>query len=133
MKLRRKTPSEEITGFLDHGTDVTGELRFSGTLRIDGGFHGSITTGDILIVGEHAVLHADVKVGEIEVHGRIFGSIEAQRRVRIFPTGRVRGDIQSPMFILDAGGTFDGRSRMSAETEDAAAVEGRQADKERTR
>ena len=31
MKFRRKS-SDEISGFLDQGTNVTGELQFSGTL-----------------------------------------------------------------------------------------------------
>src|SRR5438128_2617533 len=106
MKFRRKS-SEEISGFLDQGTHVTGELQFAGTLRIDGNFHGSISTADTLVVGEHAVVHADVKVGELEIHGRVFGNIEANRRIEIYPTGRVRGDIRTPALIVNHGGVFD--------------------------
>lgn len=122
MKFRLKASSEEISGFLDQGTAVTGELQFSGTLRIDGNFHGSITTSDLLVVGEHAVIHADIKVGELEVHGRILGNIEAKRRIEIYPTGGVRGDIETPVLVMNSGGTFDGRSRMASETEDAQLV-----------
>jgi cytoskeletal protein CcmA (bactofilin family) len=67
INFRRK--SEQISGFLDQGTNVIGELQFSGTLRIDGNFQGSISSGDTLVIGEHAVVHADIKVGEIEIHG----------------------------------------------------------------
>ena len=119
MKFRRKPSSEEISGFLDQGTALTGELQFSGTLRIDGNFHGSITTGDILVVGEHAVMHADIKAGEMEIHGRVFGNIEAKRRIEIYPSGRVRGDIQCPLLIVNPGATFDGRSRMAGEGEES--------------
>ena len=119
MKFRRKASSEEISGFLDQGTAVTGELQFSGTLRLDGSFHGSITTNDILVIGEHAVVHADIKVGEMEIHGRVFGNIEGKRRIEIYPTGRVRGDIQSPVLILNSGGMFDGRSRMAGDREES--------------
>jgi cytoskeletal protein CcmA (bactofilin family) len=111
MKFRRKS-SEEISGFLDQGTHVTGELQFAGHMRIDGNFHGSISTPDTLIVGEHAVVHADIKTGEIEVHGRVFGNIESSRRVEIYPTGRVRGDIKTPIMVINQGGVFDGRSGM---------------------
>lgn len=117
MRFRRKASSEEISGFLDQGTDLTGELQFSGTLRIDGNFHGSITTNDILVIGEHAVVHADVKVGEMEIHGRVSGNIEGKRRIEIYPTGRVRGDIQTPVFVINAGAVFDGRCRMVGENE----------------
>ncbi len=40
MKFRKT--SDQVFGFLDKGTNVTGELEFTGTLRIDGNFHGSI-------------------------------------------------------------------------------------------
>jgi cytoskeletal protein CcmA (bactofilin family) len=54
MKFGRKR-SLEFKGFLDHGTTLTGELHFSGALRIDGTVHGSNTTSDLLIVGEHVL------------------------------------------------------------------------------
>ena len=112
MKLRRKS-SEEISGFLDQDTAVTGDLQFSGTLRIDGHFHGSITTNDVLIIGEHAVVNADIRAGSMEIHGRVFGNIEATRRIEVFPTGCIRGDIHAPHLIINEGATFDGHSHMS--------------------
>lgn len=113
MKLWRKT--EQISGFLDQGTNITGELQFSNTLRIDGNFHGSITSGDTLIIGEHAVIHADIKVGEIEIHGQVFGNIEVKRRAEISSTGRLRGDVQTSILIVQAGAVLDGKSHMVSE------------------
>ena len=121
MKFRLRG-SDQVSGFLDKGTNVTGELEFAGTLRIDGNFHGSISTGDILIIGEHAVVHADIKVGEIEIHGQVFGSIEAKRRVEISATGRVRGDIHTPVLIMSPGGMLDGRIQMAGERTDETAI-----------
>ena len=113
MKLWRK--SEQISGFLDQGTNITGELQFSNTLRIDGNFHGSISSGDLLIIGEHAVVHADIKVGEIEIHGQVFGNVEVQRRAEISSTGRLRGDLQTSILIVQAGAVLDGKSHMAAD------------------
>ena len=100
----RKVSSEEIAGFLDQGKAVTGELQFSGTLRIDGHFHGSVATSDILTIGEHAVVHADIKAGEIEVHGHVSGNIDAKRRA-VHSTGRVNGEIRTPTIVIEAGKT----------------------------
>jgi len=121
MKLWRKSAAEEITGFLDHGTDLTGELQFAGTLRIDGNFHGSIASGDILAIGENANVHADIKVGEIEIYGQVFGNIEVGRRAEIFPTGRLRGDLLTPVLVVHEGGVIDGRSRMPSDAPSAPA------------
>ena len=116
MKLWRK--SEEITGFLDHGTDLTGELQFSGTLRIDGNYRGTIANGDTLAIGEHANVRADIKVGEIEIYGQVVGNIEVARRIEIFPSGQLRGDLIAPVLVIHEGGVFDGRSRMPSSNAD---------------
>src|ERR1051325_7919093 len=114
MTFRRKT-TDQVAGFLDQGTSMTGELEFSGTLRIDGNFHGSIATNDCLIIGENATVHADIKAGEMEVHGQVFGSIVCARRVEVSPTGRIRGDVETPVLVIDAGAMIDGRTRMGSE------------------
>ena len=81
-----RNKSDEIVGFLDHGTEVTGELQFSNTLRIDGNFHGSIVSEDRLIVGEQAVVHADIKVGDIEIWGQVFGNVVVKGQAEILST-----------------------------------------------
>ena len=115
MKLRPKFSSEEISGFLDLGTSVTGELHFSGTLRIDGEFHGSITTSDKLFIGERAQVHADIKVGEIEVYGKISGNVDSKKRIQIHATGRIQGEVRTPVLVIDEGGVLDGASNMAGE------------------
>ena len=113
MKIRKT--SDQVFGFLDQGTNVTGELEFTGTLRIDGNFHGSISTADMLIIGEHAHVHADIKAGEIEIHGQVFGSIEAKRRAEVSAAGRVRGDLRTPVLIVSPGALLDGHVQMAAD------------------
>jgi cytoskeletal protein CcmA (bactofilin family) len=121
MRFGRKSP-DEISGFLDQGTHVTGELQFSGTLRIDGNFHGSIETVDTLVVGEHAVVHADVTAGEIQIHGSVFGIVHGKRRVEVFPTGQVHGDIHATALVIRQGGTFDGRSFMPSDPDKESTI-----------
>jgi len=108
--MSRWRKSEDIVGgFLDHGTEVSGELQFSNTLRIDGNFRGSIIGEDRLIIGEQAVVHADIKVGDIEIRGQIYGNVEVQRQAEILSTGLLQGDLHSAVLIIQAGATFEGR------------------------
>ena len=76
VNLRKKSQATDFKGFLDHGTSLTGELTFSGTLRVDGTIHGSISTSDLLIVGDKASVNADIKAGEVQIYGAVFGNIE---------------------------------------------------------
>jgi len=111
MKWGRKR-SLDFQGFLDHGTTLTGELHFSGALRIDGTVHGSITTSDLLIVGEQASIHADIRAGEVQIHGAVLGSVECERRIEISSTGILRGDVRTPHLVIDEGGRFEGQSHL---------------------
>jgi cytoskeletal protein CcmA (bactofilin family) len=113
----RKSPSEEFNGFLDAGTSLTGELSFSGTLRVEGNIHGSITTPDVLVIGKHAVVHADIKAGEVEIHGTVAGNIACDRRLQIYASGRLQGDVRSPKFIIEEGGMFEGLSYITKAAE----------------
>ena len=122
-KLRSRFASEEISGFLDQGTSVAGELQFAGTLRVDGEFHGSISAKDKLIVGERAQIHADIKIGEIEVYGAIFGNVESNRRVQIHSGGSIVGDVRTPELVIEAGGRLDGRSDMEGDDNTDMSVE----------
>jgi len=54
-------------------------------------------------------------VGEIEIHGQIFGRVEAKRRIEISPSGRVRGDICTPVLLVNAGAVIDGRIEMAGD------------------
>jgi cytoskeletal protein CcmA (bactofilin family) len=133
MKFRSKQ-SDRICAFLDRGMTMTGELEANGTLHIDGNFQGSISSAHNLIVGEHAVVHADIKVGAIEIHGQFFGNIEAKNRVEIFPSGRVRADIRTPVLCVNPGAMLDGGIRMADEKpNDAAASTGTVAEQPNTR
>src|SRR5262249_37066683 len=129
MKIRLKQ-SDQVSGFLDKGTNVTGELEFAGTLRIDGNFQGSISTADNLVIGEHAVVHADIKVGEIEIHGRFFGTITAKTRVVVFPSGRVRGDIHTPVLCVNPGALLDGGMHMANDGTDESTASQSMAEEE---
>lgn len=118
MFSKNKPVSSEFNGFLAHGTSLTGDLRFSGKLHLDGDFRGRIFTDGVLIVGEKATIEADIKAGEVQISGKVFGNIESARRVEIGPNGKIRGDVRVPKFIINEGGVFEGKS-LSAEIQDS--------------
>ena len=118
MFSKTKNVSSEFNGFLGHGTTLTGDLRFSGKLHLDGDFRGRIFTDGVLIVGEKATIEADIKAGEVQISGKVFGNIECARRVEIGPSGKVRGDVRVPKFIINEGGAFEGKS-LSTEIQDS--------------
>src|SRR2546427_7250013 len=99
MKIQTKRLND-ISGFLDQGINLNGELHFSGMLRIDGNFTGSIASADRLVIGQRAVVRADITIGEIEIAGQAVGNIEAKQRAETLASGRLEGEIHTPILAI---------------------------------
>jgi len=104
----------EITTLLGRGATFEGKLTFDGTVRIDGRFKGEVFSDDTLVIGEGAVVEAEIDVGEIIIQGTVVGNITAKRLIEIHAPGRVKGDLHTPTLQIDKGVIFEGRSFMEA-------------------
>lgn len=91
---------------------VNGKLAFKGAVQIDGTFSGSVTTDDVLIVGERATVNAEITCGSAVVNGEVTGNITARESVALQGHAQVKGDITSPSLSIERGVMFDGASRM---------------------
>ncbi len=102
----------EITSLLGRGAAFEGKLTFEGTVRIDGRFRGEVFSDDTLVIGEGALVEAEIDVGEIIIQGTVVGNIKAKRSIEIHAPGRVKGDVHTPSLQIDKGVIFEGRSFM---------------------
>ncbi len=109
----------EITTLLGRGATFEGKLTFEGTVRIDGRFRGEVFTDDVLVIGEGAIVEAEIDVGEVIIQGTVIGNIKAKRSIEIHAPGRVKGDIHTPSLQIDKGVVFEGRSFMEGATKPA--------------
>ena len=102
----------EITSLLGCGAAFEGKLTFEGTVRIDGRFRGEVFSDDTLVIGEGALVEAEIDIGEIIIQGTVVGNVKAKRSIEIHAPGRVKGDIHTPSLQIDKGVIFEGRSFM---------------------
>jgi cytoskeletal protein CcmA (bactofilin family) len=109
--------ADSVSAFLGKGAEYEGKLTFHGTVRIDGHFRGEISANGTLIVGESAMVEADIHVPHIIISGEIHGNIIADNRIEIDPVGKAFGDIQAPSLVINEGGIFEGNCRMYREEE----------------
>jgi cytoskeletal protein CcmA (bactofilin family) len=98
---------------LGRGVRLEGKLTFSGTVRVDATFQGSIVTDGILIVGDAAKVDADITCGTVVVEGEVNGNVTARESVEIRRTAKVRGDVETPSLSVERGAVFEGASRRS--------------------
>ena len=111
---KSSVPMGEITTLLGRGATFEGKLTFDGTVRIDGRFKGEVFSDDTLVIGEGAVVEAEIEIGDVIIQGTVVGNIKAKNSIEIHAPGRVKGDLHTPTLQIDKGVIFEGRSFMEA-------------------
>lgn len=104
--------SGNLDGHLGEGTEIKGTLRFEGSVRIDGKFEGTIVSPATLILGPAARVDAELKVGELEVHGTLRGRVEAAKKVTIHASGKVEAEVKTRRFVVEPGAFYRGQCDM---------------------
>ena len=108
----KKNEIEEVQAVLGKGAEFIGKLIFDGAVRIDGDFQGEIFGQGSLEIGEGALVKANIAVKAIYIGGDVQVSIEVKEKININSTGKFYGDVHTPIFVMEEGALFDGRSCM---------------------
>ena len=116
-KKQTVTESSTISTLLGRDTTIEGTLSFKETIRVDGRIKGKLISNEgTVIVGENAVLDADIKVAVAVIRGKINGRVEAKQRIEIYAPAEVRGDIVAPAVAIDSGVVFNGNCQMHSQS-----------------
>lgn len=78
---------------------------------------GEIFDRGILIVGETGIIRGKFNVNVIVIYGLVEGDIYARQRVEIHSTGKLYGNLITPVIIISEGGIFEGHCKMEGPIE----------------
>jgi cytoskeletal protein CcmA (bactofilin family) len=84
-------------------------LRCQETVRIDGKLKGKLYCDKSVIVGQSAVVEADVQGDEVIISGSVAGNIVAGRKITLSKTARVVGNLTTPGIVIEEGAKLEGR------------------------
>ena len=117
MKKRtdKERHSDSISTLLGEDARIEGLLDFEGTLRLDGKLEGTLTgRNGTLIVGEKAVLKAEITVKNAIIMGTVTGTVEALEKIELYPPAKIDGDIAAPKVTIEAGAILNGKCLMTS-------------------
>jgi cytoskeletal protein CcmA (bactofilin family) len=127
--IARDIKEGRLSGFVGHGTVLTGETNFQMMLRVDGHLTGTVTSdGGTLIVGTNGQVDANVSVGVATINGIVNGDVIATEKIQLGRTARVMGNVATPRLVIEEGAVFEGgcsmiKAREVQETQATAAQE----------
>ncbi len=107
--MARDIKEGRLSGFVGHGTTLTGETVFQAMLRVDGHLVGSIMSDEgTLIVGTNGQVDANIAVSTATINGSVNGDIVATERIQLGRTAKVIGNIQTPRLTIEDGAVLEG-------------------------
>lgn len=90
-----------INTIVGAGSAVTGNVKVSGFLRIDGDIDGNIQTQGRVMIGEDARIRGNINASSVSVGGAVIGDIIAPDYVIILSSGMVLGSIITRKLRVD--------------------------------
>lgn len=121
FKKNKNHQNDRIDSLIGQGTVITGDICFSGGLRVDGTIVGNVSgldkKGSTLIVSEKARIEGKVACTHLILNGEVVGPIEVAQYVELQPKARVNGDLLYQTLEMHPGAIVDGHLRHISESE----------------
>jgi cytoskeletal protein CcmA (bactofilin family) len=89
-----------------------GRYRSERGVRIQGNARGSIESRQYIYVEAGAQVEADLSAEDITVSGDFRGKITCRRRLEVTGSGKIAGEIQTALLVVQEGGAIDGELHM---------------------
>ena len=106
-------PQNRIDCLIGTGTDIHGNITFSGGLRVDGHVRGNIVAVDdkpgTLVLSEKARVEGEIRVSHVVVNGTVVGPIIGAEYVELQPKAVVTGDVGYRKIEIHLGAVLQGR------------------------
>lgn len=104
--------SARIDTLVGQGTEISGDLVFSGGLHVDGKIIGNVVAEEgstaLLILSEFGRIEGEVKVPNMVLNGEIIGDVYGSIRVELAPKSRIKGSVYYNLIEMTIGAEVNG-------------------------
>jgi cytoskeletal protein CcmA (bactofilin family) len=100
-------PHEKALSLLGEGSEVKGEFRTPGALRIEGRFEGTLRVEGRLVIASTAEVKGTIHASQVLIGGLFQGDVFAEELVEIASTATVRGEIRTRKLEAHSGSQLE--------------------------
>ncbi|HWP94537.1 MAG TPA: polymer-forming cytoskeletal protein [Gammaproteobacteria bacterium] len=107
-----KKRGPRIVTLIERNAEITGDIRFSGELHLEGRIKGNVHGTDehsVLTVSQHGGIEGELRVAHIVLDGTVNGDVHAAERVELGPHARVTGNVYYNLIEMAVGATVNGK------------------------
>ncbi len=107
--LPTETPSVNIIG---NGTEINGNIKTNGDLRIDGFIKGTIVATGKVVVGSTGKVEGEISCQNADISGDVKAHIKVTELLSLKASATVSGDIFTNKLAIEPGAVFTGACKM---------------------
>lgn len=97
---------------ISNGTDITGDIKSNGDIRIDGSLKGNLNTKGKVVIGPTGKINGEIICKNSEVSGIIEGKISVSQLLNLKASSKIFGDIVTSKLAIEPGARFTGNCNM---------------------
>jgi cytoskeletal protein CcmA (bactofilin family) len=113
MAKYNETENPTTINLISNGTDITGDIKSNGDIRIDGSLTGNLNTKGKVVIGPTGRVNGEVICKNSEVSGIIEGKIIVGQLLNLKASSKIFGDIVTAKLAIEPGARFTGNCNMS--------------------
>lgn len=107
------TLRRDSAAVIDKNSQLSGTLHSEGNVLVEGQFQGEIEARETVLVQKEAITEAKLCANDVIISGSFDGQIECRHRLQITATARIKGDIQTPILVVEDGSNVNCRFIMT--------------------
>lgn len=119
----RKKKTTRIDTLVGQATEITGDVKFTGGLHVDGTIKGNVYAENdgrsMLSLSEQGTIEGEVKVPFVVVNGVVIGDVHGGEHVELQAKARVAGNVYYNLIEMAIGAEVNGKLVHSPVSEDA--------------
>ncbi len=112
MAKANETENSNIN-LISNGTEITGDIKSQGDIRVDGVLIGNLSTKGKVVIGNTGKVKGEVLCKNSEVSGEVHGKINVSQLLTLKISSRINGDIITDKLSIEPGARFTGNCNMS--------------------
>lgn len=113
LELPKDLTVERSHGLVASGMTINGDVKFAGTLRVDGRVDGRVHLQEnkkgTLVLSQDGTVNGPVAATELITDGMINGNVKIYGRVELRPNARIRGELHYQTITIHEGAIIEGR------------------------
>lgn len=98
---------------ISNGTEITGDIKSNGDIRVDGVLTGNLNTKGKVVIGPTGRVKGEVICKNSEVSGVVEGKISVGQLLSLKVASRITGEIITYKLSIEPGANFTGNCKMS--------------------